>query len=138
MEHFPHSLIFFVQFIILTGFAVLKLFISTIVGVIQMAQKETRQVDKSEIKEFKRDELDSLRKHFDELHSQPHEACVSKSIDDKSLLIASIPQCETREEIRDHMGAIASIFLGTVQIRVTSDLGSPYKPMQLLKINGLS
>ncbi len=70
MEHYPHSWIFFVPFIIVTSFAVLNLFIGIIVDAMQMAQKETRQVDKSEIKEFTRDELDSLHKRFDELHSE--------------------------------------------------------------------
>ncbi len=57
---------------------------------------------------------------IEELHNQPPEPCVSKSIDDKSSLIAINPKGETREEIRDHMGAIASIFLSSGSNYMTS------------------
>ena len=70
MEHYPHSWIFFVPFIIVTSFAVLNLFIGIIVDAMQMAQKETRQIDKSEIKEFTNDEIVSLHKRFDELYNE--------------------------------------------------------------------
>ena len=57
---------------------------------------------------------------IEELHNQPPEPCVSKSIDDKSSLIEINPKGETREEIRDHMGAIASIFLSSGSNYMTS------------------
>jgi len=57
---------------------------------------------------------------IEELHNQPPEPCVSKSTDDKSSLIAISPKGETREEIRDHMGAIASIFLSSGSNYLTS------------------
>ncbi len=64
--------------------------------------------------------LASERTLFEELHSQPPEPCVSKSIDDKSSLIVINPKGEAREEIRDHMGAIASIFLSSGSNYMTS------------------
>ena len=70
MEHYPHSWIFFVPFIIITSFAVLNLFIGIIVDAMQMAQKETRHEDKSEIKDFTRDELVSIHKRFDDLQTE--------------------------------------------------------------------
>ena len=70
MEHYPYSWIFFVPFIITTSFAVLNLFIGIIVDAMQIVQKETRQVDKLEIKEFTHDELKLLHKRFDELHAE--------------------------------------------------------------------
>lgn len=70
MEHYPYSWIFFVPFIITTSFAVLNLFIGIIVDAMQMVQKETRQIDKSEINEFTHDELNLLHKRFDELHTE--------------------------------------------------------------------
>ncbi len=64
--------------------------------------------------------LASERTLFEGLHSQPPEPCISKSIDDKSSLIAINPKGEKREEIRDHMGAIASIFLSSGSNYMTS------------------
>ena len=54
------------------------------------------------------------------LHDQPPNPCVSKPTDDKSSLIAISPKGKTREEIRDHMGAIASIFLSSGSNYMTS------------------
>ena len=54
------------------------------------------------------------------LHNQPPEPCVSKSTNDRSSLIAISPKGKTREEIRDHMGAIASIFLSSGSNYMTS------------------
>ena len=70
MEHYPMAWIFFVPFIIITSFAVLNLFIGIIVDAMQSVQKETRQIDKSEIKEFTHDELNTLHKRFDELYQE--------------------------------------------------------------------
>ena len=70
MEHYPYSWIFFVPFIIITSFAVLNLFIGIIVDAMQIVQQETRQIDKSEIKEFTHSELLSLHERFDELHAE--------------------------------------------------------------------
>ncbi len=70
MQHYPNSWIFFVPFIIVTSFAVLNLFIGIIVDAMQMAQKDTRHIDKSEIKDFTHEELVSLHKRFDELHTE--------------------------------------------------------------------
>ena len=70
MEHYPYSWIFFVPFIIVTSFAVLNLFIGIIVDAMQIVQQETRQIDKSEIKEFTHSELLSLHERFDELHAE--------------------------------------------------------------------
>ena len=70
MAHFPLSWIFFVPFIIITSFAVLNLFIGIIVDAMQIVQQETRQIDKSEIKEFTHGELMSLHERFDELHTE--------------------------------------------------------------------
>jgi hypothetical protein len=57
---------------------------------------------------------------IEELHNQPPKPCVGKSIDDKSSLIAISPKGKTREEIRNHMGAIASIFLSSGSKYMTS------------------
>lgn len=62
---------------------------------------------------------------IEKLHLHPPEPCVSKSVNDKSSLIAINPAGETREEIRDHMGAIASIFLSS---------GSEYMSSKYVKI----
>ncbi len=70
MEYYPLSWIFFVPFIIITSFAVLNLFIGIIVDAMQIAQKETRRIDKSEIKEFTHEELNSIHRRFDELHTE--------------------------------------------------------------------
>ncbi len=70
MEHYPLSWIFFVPFIIITSFAVLNLFIGIIVDAMQIAQKDTRQIDKSEIKEFTHDELSLIHKRFDRLQAE--------------------------------------------------------------------
>ena len=70
MEHYPHSWIFFVPFIIITSFAVLNLFIGIIVDAMQIAQMETRKTDKSELKNFTHEELNALHKRFDELHNE--------------------------------------------------------------------
>lgn len=70
MEHYPLAWIFFVPFIVITSFAVLNLFIGIIVDAMQMTQKETRETDKTEIKEFTHSELISIHRRFDELHSE--------------------------------------------------------------------
>ncbi len=57
---------------------------------------------------------------IEKLHYQPPEPCISKSTDDKSSLIRISPKGKTREEIRDHMGAIASIFLSSGSNYMTS------------------
>ena len=70
MEHYPLSWIFFVPFIIITSFAVLNLFIGIIVDAMQIAQKDSRQTDKSEIKEFTHEELHLIHKRFDTLQAE--------------------------------------------------------------------
>lgn len=70
MEYYPLSWMFFVPFIIVTSFAVLNLFIGIIVDAMQIVQKETRQVDKAEIKEFTHEELNSLHTRFDKLQAE--------------------------------------------------------------------
>ncbi len=70
MEHYPLAWIFFVPFIVITSFAVLNLFIGIIVDAMQMTQKQTRETDKTELKEFTHSELISIHKRFDELHSE--------------------------------------------------------------------
>lgn len=60
MELFPWSGFFFIPFIIITSFAVLNLFIGIIVDAMQMAQKEPRQKDRRNIKEFTHEELQQL------------------------------------------------------------------------------
>ncbi len=50
---------------------------------------------------------------IEKIHLQPPEPCISKSVDDISSLIAINPTGETREEIRDHIGAIVSTFLSS-------------------------
>jgi len=55
-----------------------------------------------------------------ELHNQPPAPCVSKATDDTSSLIAISPWGETREEVRDHMAALASIFLSSGAHYMTS------------------
>lgn len=57
MEIFPESWLFFVPFIIVTSFAVLNLFIGIIVDAMQVAQAETRDKDKTEIKQFTHEEI---------------------------------------------------------------------------------
>lgn len=70
MEYYPLSWIFFLPFIIITSFAVLNLFIGIIVDAMQVVQKETRQIDKAEMKEFTHEELVSLHNRFDKLHAE--------------------------------------------------------------------
>ncbi|MEZ5855170.1 MAG: ion transporter [Hyphomicrobiaceae bacterium] len=70
MELFPHSWMFFVPFIIVTSFAVLNLFIGIIVDAMQSAQKETRESDRTDIKEFTHSEMTSLLGRFEELQSE--------------------------------------------------------------------
>ncbi len=67
MEIFPLSWIFFVPFIIITSFAVLNLFIGIIVDAMQTSQEAPRAQDKAEIKEFTKEEIDSLHARFDDL-----------------------------------------------------------------------
>lgn len=57
MQLFPHAWLFFVPFIIITSFAVLNLFIGIIVDAMQVAQVDTRDEDKEEIKEFTHGEI---------------------------------------------------------------------------------
>ena len=57
---------------------------------------------------------------IEELHNQPPEPCISKPTDDKSSLIRISPKGKTREEIRDHMGAFASVFLNVGSAYMTS------------------
>jgi voltage-gated sodium channel len=61
MTHFPMSWLFFVPFIIVTSFAVLNLFIGIIVDAMQTAQLEPREKDKSELKQFTHQEVESLQ-----------------------------------------------------------------------------
>ena len=48
---------------------------------------------------------------IESVHSQPPSPCISKSLDDKSSLIAINPAGENREDIINHMGAFSTIFL---------------------------
>ncbi|MCI5060634.1 MAG: ion transporter [Alphaproteobacteria bacterium] len=70
MEIFPWAWVFFVPFIIVTSFAVLNLFIGIIVDAMQVAQKDPREQDKAEIKEFTKEELNEIHKRFDELKNE--------------------------------------------------------------------
>lgn len=65
MEIYPLSWIFFLPFIIVTSFAVLNLFIGIIVDAMQSAQHEPRQTDKTEMKQFTHQEIESLHMKFD-------------------------------------------------------------------------
>lgn len=67
MIHFPMSWLFFVPFIIITSFAVLNLFIGIIVDAMQTAQIEPRQEDKTEIKQFTQQEVESLQSQLTSL-----------------------------------------------------------------------
>lgn len=69
MEIFPLSWVFFVPFIIVTSFAVLNLFIGIIVDAMQSAQHEPRQTDKTELKDFTHQEVQSLHQQIDQLQS---------------------------------------------------------------------
>jgi len=64
MEIFPESWLFFVPFIIVTSFAVLNLFIGIIVDAMQVAQTETRDEDKTEIKQFTHEEILQLNQQL--------------------------------------------------------------------------
>lgn len=70
MEFFPLAWIFFVPFIIITSFAVLNLFIGIIVDAMQTSQQESRAEDKSELKTFTHDELQSIHDKFDHLNGE--------------------------------------------------------------------
>ena len=70
MVYYPHAWAFFIPFIIVTSFAVLNLFIGIIVDAMQMVQKNTRQIDRQEIKSFTHEELQNLHQRFDELKQQ--------------------------------------------------------------------
>jgi len=67
MEIFPLSWLFFVPFIIVTSFAVLNLFIGIIVDAMQSAQHEPREYDKSELKDFTHQEVQSLQEKLGQL-----------------------------------------------------------------------
>ncbi|MCG8669178.1 MAG: ion transporter [Pseudomonadales bacterium] len=69
MELYPWSWLFFVPFIVITSFAVLNLFIGIIVDAMQMAQAETRNEDKQEIKTFTHEEVDSLQTQIQSLNA---------------------------------------------------------------------
>ena len=73
MEYFPYSWIFFIPFIVVTSFAVLNLFIGIIVDAMQMVQKDTRSIDKQEMKSFTHEELLTLHQRFDELKKEIQE-----------------------------------------------------------------
>lgn len=66
---FPWAWLFFVPFIIITSFAVLNLFIGIIVDAMQMAQKEPREIDKTEIKSFTRDEVEMLMQQLSQIQA---------------------------------------------------------------------
>lgn len=68
MDIFPLSWVFFVPFIIVTSFAVLNLFIGIIVDAMQSAQHEPRELDKSEMKQFTHEEVESLHSQLAQLH----------------------------------------------------------------------
>lgn len=70
MEIYPLSWIFFLPFIIVTSFAVLNLFIGIIVDAMQSAQHEPRETDKTEIKKFTHQEVESLHMKFDQLQQE--------------------------------------------------------------------
>lgn len=70
MEIFPWSGIFFIPFIIVTSFAVLNLFIGIIVDAMQMAQVDSRQQDKAELKEFAHEENEQLSEQIAALQEQ--------------------------------------------------------------------
>ena len=65
MEIFPESWLFFVPFIIVTSFAVLNLFIGIIVDAMQVAQAETRDQDKTDIKQFTHEEIRQLNQQLE-------------------------------------------------------------------------
>lgn len=67
MVIYPYSWIFFLPFIIVTSFAVLNLFIGIIVDAMQSAQSEPRELDKSELKQFTHEEVESLHKKLEKL-----------------------------------------------------------------------
>ena len=64
MKIFPESWLFFVPFIVVTSFAVLNLFIGIIVDAMQVAQAETRDEDKTEIKQFTHEEILQLNQQL--------------------------------------------------------------------------
>ncbi|BHH82611.1 ion transporter [Desulforhopalus sp. 52FAK] len=70
MEIYPLSWIFFLPFIIVTSFAVLNLFIGIIVDAMQSAQHEPRETDKSELKQYTHQEVESLHLKFDQLQEE--------------------------------------------------------------------
>lgn len=70
MELYPYSWLFFVPFIIVTSFAVLNLFIGIIVDAMQTAQHDPRELDKSELKQFTHQEIDSLHGQLDRLQHE--------------------------------------------------------------------
>lgn len=70
MEIFPGSWLFFVPFIIVTSFAVLNLFIGIIVDAMQVAQAETRNEDKTEIKQFTHEEISQLNQQLQSIQKE--------------------------------------------------------------------
>lgn len=70
MEIYPLAWLFFVPFIVVTSFAVLNLFIGIIVDAMQTAQKEPRERDQADIKEFTHAEIEALHRRFDNLSKQ--------------------------------------------------------------------
>lgn len=70
MTIFPLSWLFFVPFIIVTSFAVLNLFIGIIVDAMQSAQHEPREHDKSELKQFTHQEVESLHQQLNQLQNE--------------------------------------------------------------------
>jgi len=69
MKIFPFAWLFFVPFIIVTTFAVLNLFIGIIVDAMHTAQHEPRESDKSELKDFTHQEVQSLHQQLEQLQA---------------------------------------------------------------------
>ncbi len=67
MELFPYAWVFFVPFIVITSFAVLNLFIGIIVDAMQTSHEGPREEDRTDIKQFTQDEVESLHRRLDEL-----------------------------------------------------------------------
>ena len=67
MELFPYAWVFFVPFIVITSFAVLNLFIVIIVDAMQTSHEGPREEDRTDIKQFTHEEVESLHRRLDEL-----------------------------------------------------------------------
>lgn len=70
MEIFPLAWLFFIPFIVVTSFAVLNLFIGIIVDAMQVAQVDSRDEDKTDIKEFTHREVQLLNRHLTDIQEE--------------------------------------------------------------------